>query len=150
MGLPRWHSGKTICLSIKRTWVKSWSGKIPHHAEQLSPRGTTTEPTLQGPRATTTELVLRNKRSHHNEKPTHHNQEQSPTHHKQRQLSKSNGDPVQPKIKYLYMCIQNKLSMYIRIFVSLDKIIFLTSFKSQNYNPYLTLLYISISLLLLP
>ena len=28
------------------TWVRSWSGKIPHAIEQLSPCATTTEPTF--------------------------------------------------------------------------------------------------------
>ena len=56
------------------------SGKIPHATEQLSPCATTTEPALYSPRATTIEparleTLLCNKRSHHNEKPTHHNEE---------------------------------------------------------------------------
>ena len=57
-----------------------WSGKIPHATEQLNPCATTTEPAVESARATTTdpvclEPVLRNKRSHSNEKPVHHDEE---------------------------------------------------------------------------
>ena len=48
--------------------LEPWSRKIPHAMEQLSPRATTTEPTRLEP-------VLRNKRSHHNKKPVHRNEE---------------------------------------------------------------------------
>ena len=42
-----------------------WSRKIPCVSEQLSLSATAPEPTCP-------ELMLCNKRSHHNEKPTHH------------------------------------------------------------------------------
>ena len=35
-----------ICLPMQGTWVKPWSGKIPHAADQLSPCATTTETAL--------------------------------------------------------------------------------------------------------
>ena len=35
-----------ICLPVQGTRFKPWSRKIPHAAEQLSPRSTTTEPAL--------------------------------------------------------------------------------------------------------
>ena len=44
-------------LAMQGTQVLSWSGKIPHAAEQLSPCATTTELTLQSPRVATTEPV---------------------------------------------------------------------------------------------
>ena len=44
----------------------AWSRKIPHATGQLSPCSTTTE-------AYTLEPMLHNTRSHHDEKPTHHN-----------------------------------------------------------------------------
>jgi len=44
-----------------------WAGKIPHATGQLGPCAL--EPTLY------------NKRSHHNEKPTPHNEEEPPSHH---------------------------------------------------------------------
>ena len=91
MGLPSWHS----CVKFRGHGFEPWSGKIPHAAEQLSPCTTTTEPALYSPWATTTEPtnhncwayvpqllqpthlepVLRNKTSHCNEKPAHHNKE---------------------------------------------------------------------------
>ena len=44
-----------------------WSGKIPHATGQLSLKAATTEA------HTPLEPILCNKRSHHNEKPVHHN-----------------------------------------------------------------------------
>ena len=35
-----------ICLPMQGTQVRSWSGKIPHAMDQLSPCATTTEPAL--------------------------------------------------------------------------------------------------------
>ena len=58
-----------------------WSGKIPHAAEQLSHapqllslRSSAREPQLLKPARL--EHMLHNKRSHLNEKPVHHNEEQ--------------------------------------------------------------------------
>ena len=60
-----------IRLSMQGTQVRSLiPEKIPHAAEQLSPRATTTE--ARSPRAP----VLHNKRSHRNQKPPHCNEEQ--------------------------------------------------------------------------
>ena len=65
---------------MQGTWVPSLVQEDPNAAEQLSPYATTTEPALYSRRATTTEPaclepVLCNKRSHHNEKPAHRNEE---------------------------------------------------------------------------
>ena len=46
-----------------------WCGKIPHAQEQLSPSTAITEPTFLEP-------GLHSKRSRHDEKPVHHNEEQ--------------------------------------------------------------------------
>ena len=46
------------------------------------------------------EPVLRNKRSHCNEKPVHHNEEQPPLTTTREKPTHSNKDPTQPKIKY--------------------------------------------------
>ena len=58
-----------------------WPGNIPHAAEQLSPCATTTKPVLRAHapqllKPACLEPVLYNKRSHDNEKSTHHNVEQ--------------------------------------------------------------------------
>ena len=54
-----------------------WSRKIPHAIEQISPCTTTTEPMCRTYRSRCAlETMLHNKRSHHNEKPTHCNEEQ--------------------------------------------------------------------------
>ena len=47
------------------------------------------------------EPVLRNKRSHCNEKPTHHNEEQTPLSSIREKPTRSNEDPTQPKINKL-------------------------------------------------
>ena len=60
------------------------------------------------------EPVFSNKRSHHNEKPAHHNWRVDPAHHKTGESSCSSGDPAQSKInRYLlykhiniYKCIK--------------------------------------------
>ena len=51
MGFP----GKESACQCRRHGVDSWSGKIPHASEQLSPSATTIEPVLQSPGAPTTE-----------------------------------------------------------------------------------------------
>ena len=50
---------------------ESWSGKIPHAAEQLGPCATTTEPARLEP-------VLRNKRGRDSERPAHRDEEWPP------------------------------------------------------------------------
>ena len=45
-GLPQWFSGKEIACPCRRHGFDSWSGKIPHAAEQVSPRVTTIESAL--------------------------------------------------------------------------------------------------------
>ena len=47
------------------------------------------------------EPVLRNKRSHYNEKPAHHNKEEPPLAATRRKPAGSNKDPTQPKINKL-------------------------------------------------
>ena len=66
-----------IACQCRGHGFEPWSGKIPHAAEQLSPCATTTEarePQLLKPACL--EPMLPNKRSHHNEKPVHRNEEQ--------------------------------------------------------------------------
>ena len=70
LGLPWWLSGKGFTCQCRRLGFNPWSGKIPHAAEQRSPRAATT--TTQYPRARTLQL----------EKSLH-----------------SNKDPAQPKIE---------------------------------------------------
>ena len=50
---------------------ETWSGKIPHAAEQLGPLATTTEPARLEP-------VLRNKRGCDSERPVHRDEEWPP------------------------------------------------------------------------
>ena len=45
-GLPWWCSGWESAWQCRGHGFEPWSGKIPHAAEQLSPRATTTEPAL--------------------------------------------------------------------------------------------------------
>ena len=66
-GLPWWRSGWESACQCRGHGFEPWSGKIPHAAEQVSPRATTTEPALWSPRATllspraaTTEPACRN------------------------------------------------------------------------------------------
>ena len=63
LGLPRWLSGEEFACHCR---FHPWSGKIPPTAEQLTRCDTTTEPKC--PRAQPC-----NKRSHCNERLTHHN-----------------------------------------------------------------------------
>ena len=60
-GLPWWFSDWESTCQCKGHGFNSWSRKIPHDMQQLSPCATITEP------------VLHNKRSHHNKKPAHSN-----------------------------------------------------------------------------
>ena len=53
------------------TGSKPWSGRIPHAAEQLGPRATTTEPARLEP-------VLCSKRGRDSERPAHHDEEWPP------------------------------------------------------------------------
>ena len=92
-GLPWWLSGKESSCRYRRYMFDSWSGKIPHAAEQLSPRAKTSEPVLNslGPTATeptccnywallAIEPVLCNQRNHRNKKPVRHNSRAGPAH----------------------------------------------------------------------
>ena len=90
-----------IRLPMQGTWFKPWSRKIPHAAEQawapqlLSLRSRAHEPQLLKP--TKLEPVLCNRRSQHDEKPAHRNEEQlllAAT----RESPCSNKGPIQPKI----------------------------------------------------
>ena len=54
-GLPWGLSGKESACQCKRHGFDSWSQKIPHASEQLSPCTTTTEPVLQNSRAAAVE-----------------------------------------------------------------------------------------------
>ena len=68
---------------------ESWSGKIPHAAEQLGPCATTTEPARLEP-------VLRNKRGRDSERPAHRDEEWPPLATNRRKPSHRNEDPTQP------------------------------------------------------
>ena len=75
-GLPWWRSGYESACRGRGHGFEPWSGKIPHAADQLSPRATTTEahvPQLLKPARL--EPVLHSKRSHCSEKPAHHDKE---------------------------------------------------------------------------
>jgi len=78
-GLPWWLGGKESTCQCRRHGFDPWSGNILHVAEQLSPYATTTEPVFDSQGTVTTEAlashpraVLCKKRSHCDEKPTHH------------------------------------------------------------------------------
>ena len=68
MGLPWWRSGWESACQCRAHGFESWSGKIPHAAEQVSLCTTTTEPACLEP-------VLRNKRGRDSERPAHHDEE---------------------------------------------------------------------------
>ena len=67
-GLPWWRSGGESACQCRGHGFEPWSGSIPHASEQLGPRATTTEPLHLEP-------VLCSRRSYHNERPAHHNEE---------------------------------------------------------------------------
>ena len=96
LGLPWWCSGWKSACQCRGHRFDPWSRKIPHAAEQLSPRATTTEPAchnywspctlgpmcrnywarvLQLLKPASLEPALCNKRSHCNEKPMHRKEE---------------------------------------------------------------------------
>ena len=90
-GLPRYFSGKESACQCKTHSIPE-SRKIPHAREQLSQCTTTIEPVLQSLEAATTdpmcqkyrslhalEPMLHSKRSHRNEKFTHHSQRKACT-----------------------------------------------------------------------
>ena len=81
------YVGTDLLAQWLRHGFEPWSGKIPHAAEQLSPRVTATEPTCLEP-------VLPNKRSHRNEKPAHRNK-----------------NPTQPKIKINKFILKKKTKL---------------------------------------
>ena len=70
-GLPWWRSGWESACQCRGHRFESWSGKIPHAAEQLGPWATTTEPACLEP-------VLRNKRGRDSERPAHRDEEWPP------------------------------------------------------------------------
>ena len=67
--LPWWRSGLEFACQCRGHRLESWSGKIPHAREQLSPCTTTTEPALWSPGATTTEVRTPRTRAPQKEKP---------------------------------------------------------------------------------
>ena len=69
IGLPWWRSGYESACQCRGHRFEPWSGEIPHAAEQLSPRATTTEPALYSPRATTTEARVPRAHALQQEKP---------------------------------------------------------------------------------
>ena len=71
LGLPWWRSGWESACQCRGQGFESWSGKIPHAAEQLGPWATTTEPARLDP-------VLRNKRGRDSERPAHRDEEWPP------------------------------------------------------------------------
>ena len=70
-GLPWWRSGWESACQCRGHGFESWSGKIPHAAEQLGPWATITEPARLEP-------VLPNKRDHDSERPAHRDEEWPP------------------------------------------------------------------------
>ena len=86
LGLPWWLSGEESTCQCWKRGVVPGSARIPHAAEQLGPVplllslcSRAWEPQLLNP--TCLELTLRNRRNHHNDKPSY-----------------SNKDPEQPKL----------------------------------------------------
>ena len=86
LGLSWWLSGRESTCQCRRHRFDLWSGRIPHAAEQLSPRATTywvcaLEPvnhnyrphTLRSWSPHSPEPELHSKESHRNEKPAHCN-----------------------------------------------------------------------------
>ena len=71
LGFPWWRSGWESACQCRGHGFESWSGKIPHAAEQLGPWATTTEPARLEP-------VLRNKRGSDSERPAHRDEEWPP------------------------------------------------------------------------
>ena len=71
MGLPWWHSGWESACQCRGHGFEPWSGKIPHAAERLGPRATTTEPARLEP-------VLLTKRGRDSERPAHRDEEWPP------------------------------------------------------------------------
>ena len=90
-GLPWWLSGKESTCQFRECGFEPWSRKIPHGRGATKPvhhnyRACALEPVshnywahvLQLPKPTRLEPVLHNKRSHRNEKATHHKEESPP------------------------------------------------------------------------
>ncbi|KAG5202099.1 hypothetical protein JEQ12_003489 [Ovis aries] len=75
--LPRCLQGKY--QQPERSLSNLSNRKIPHSVEQLSPCPTTTEPVCCDDEVHTPEPALHGKRSHCNEKPELHNEEEPPT-----------------------------------------------------------------------
>ena len=91
-GLPRWFNGNKLACQWKRCRFTPWVGNIPHASgpQLLSLCSRAREPQLLSP--CTPEPSLRNKRSHRNEKPTHHNCRVAPS----SQLEKKPGQQWRP------------------------------------------------------
>ena len=58
IGLPWWRSGWESACQCRGHGFEPWSGKIPHAAEQLDPRATTTEPAHLEPVLPTREATI--------------------------------------------------------------------------------------------
>ena len=69
MGLSWWYSGQKSICQCRGHGFKPWSRKIPHATHTTKP----IQPNYWS--LLTQEPVLCNKRSYHNEKPVHHNEE---------------------------------------------------------------------------
>ena len=77
-GLPWWLSSAEFTCKHRRHGFDPWSQKIPHVWEQLSLHATLLSlcPRAQDPqllKPASPRIHVCNKRSYHNEKPTHHN-----------------------------------------------------------------------------
>ena len=56
-GFPWGPSGEESACQCRRHRFNAWSGKTPHHTEQLSPCTATAEPALESPGVATAEHV---------------------------------------------------------------------------------------------
>ena len=94
-GLPWWRSGWESACQCRGHGFESWSGKIPHAADQLGLWATTAEPVHLEP-------VLRNKRGCDGERPAHRDEEWPP-------LASTRGRPgTETKTQHSQKIIINK------------------------------------------
>ena len=124
--LPWWLSGKESACQCRRPGFDTWSGEIPHAAQQPSLCATVTEPVLWSPGATTTEPTRCKYRSPgacapQREKPLQREActsqleksprssqwEKSPCSSQREKSPRSNKDPPQPKQNKYFLKAEN-------------------------------------------